>query len=63
MQGVLTAPLAVLLQLHAVRSVLLVLLGRVVTALALGARQSDQCTHEFSFYLYLLEQTRFIHME
>jgi hypothetical protein len=51
MQGVLVAPLAVLLELDAVRIVLLVLLGRVVTALALGAGQGDQSTHEFSFYL------------
>ncbi len=50
-QGVLVAPLAVLLELDAVRIVLLVLLGRVVTALALGAGQGDQSTHEFSFYL------------
>ena len=46
---VMTAPLAVLLQLDTIRIVLLVLLGRVVTALALRARQSDQRTHEFSF--------------
>ena len=45
------APLAVLLELDAVRIVLLVLLGRVVAALALSAGQSDQSTHEFSFYL------------
>ena len=51
MQGVLVAPLAVLLELDAVRIVLLVLLGRVVAALALGAGQGDQSTHEFSFYL------------
>ena len=46
------APLAVLLQLDTVRIVLLVLLGRVVTALALRTRQGDQRTHEFSFKLY-----------
>lgn len=51
MRRVMTAPLAVLLQLDAIRIVLLVLLGRVVAALALGAGQSDQSTHEFSFYL------------
>ena len=51
MRRVMTAPLAVLLELDAVRIVLLVLLGRVVAALALGAGQSDQSTHEFSFYL------------
>ena len=51
MQGMGTTPLAVLLELDAVRIVLLVLLGRVVAALALSAGQSDQSTHEFSFYL------------
>ena len=49
MSGVMTTPLAVLLELDTVRVVLLVLLGRVVTALALSAGQSDQSTHEFSF--------------
>ena len=49
MQSVLAAPLAVFLHLDAIRIILLVLFGRVVTALALGARQSDQRTHEFSF--------------
>ena len=48
-QRMVAAPLAVLLQLDTIRIVLLVLLGRVVTALALRARQSDQRTHEFSF--------------
>ena len=52
MHGVLVAPLAILLELDAVRVVLLVLLGRIVTALALGAGQSDQSTHEFSFNQY-----------
>ena len=51
MQRVLLAPLAILLQLDTIRVVLLVLLGRVITPLALGAGQSDQSTHEFSFYL------------
>ena len=42
------APLAVFLRLHAVGSVLLVLLGRVIAALALGAGQRDQgCYHFF----------------
>ena len=41
MHRVALAPLAVLLQLDTIRIVLLVLLGRVVTALALRARQSD----------------------
>ena len=49
MHSVLTAPLTILVKLEAVGVVLLVLLGRVVTALALRARQSDQRTHEFSF--------------
>ena len=45
MQGVMSAPLAILVELEAVGVVLLVLLGRVVAALALGACQGDQCTH------------------
>lgn len=45
-----TTPLAILLELDTVRVVLLVLLGRVIAALAIGAGQSDQRTHEFSFY-------------
>ena len=49
MQSVLTAPLAILVELEAVRVVLLVLLGRVIAALALSAGQSDQSTHEYSF--------------
>ena len=48
MQRVLLAPLAILLQLDTIRVVLLVLLGRVVAALALRARQGDQRTHEYS---------------
>ena len=48
MQGVMATPLAVLLELDTVRIVLLVLLGRVVAALALRARQGDQRTHEYS---------------
>ena len=51
-QGVMAAPLAVLLELDTVRVILLVLLGRVIAALAISARQSDQSTHEFSFYRY-----------
>ncbi len=50
MQGMMTTPLAVFLELDTVRIILLVLLGRIVTALALSACQSDQCTHELSFY-------------
>ena len=42
------APLAVLLELDAVRIVLLVLLGRVVTALALRTRQGNHRAHELS---------------
>ena len=49
MHGVVSAPFAVLLELDTIRIILLVLLGRIVTALALGACQSDQSTHEFSF--------------
>ena len=50
-QGMGTTPLAILLELNTIGIILLVLLGRVVAALALGAGQSDQSTHEFSFYL------------
>ena len=45
MQGVMTTPAAVLLELDALRIVLLVLLSRVVTTLAVGASQSNQSTH------------------
>ena len=48
MQGVLLAPLAVLLQLNTITVVLLVLLGRVVTALALRTRQGNHRAHELS---------------
>ena len=48
MQRVLLAPLAILLELDTIRVVLLVLLGRVIAALALRARQGDQRTHEYS---------------
>ena len=44
MHSVLTAPLAILVKLEAVGVVLLVLLGRVVAALALSAGQGDQRT-------------------
>ena len=60
MQGMMTTPLAILLELDTVRIILLVLLGRVITALALSAGQSDQSTHEFSFCLYL-EQLFYTH--
>ena len=49
MQGVLFAPLAIFLHLESIRIILLVLFGRVVAALALGAGQGDQRTHELSF--------------
>ena len=45
MQRVVTTPLAIFLHLDSVGVVLLVLLGRVVTALAFRARQGDQRTH------------------
>ena len=51
MQGVMTTPFAIFLHLDTIRIVLLVLLGRIVTALALGAGKGDQSTHEFSFKL------------
>ena len=51
MQRMMSAPLAVLLELDTIRITLLVLFGRVIAALAFGARQSDQSTHEYSFYL------------
>ena len=54
MQGVRTAPLAVFLHLDTIRIILLVLFGRVIAALALGAGQGDQRTHEFSFKLNVL---------
>ena len=41
-----TTPPAVLPELHALRRVLLILLGRVVTTLAFGASQRDQSAHE-----------------
>ena len=52
---VMTAPLAVLLQLDAIRIVLLVLFGRVIAALAISAGQSDQRAHEFSSYRLRVE--------
>ena len=38
-------PLAIFLHLDTIRVVLLVLLGRVIAALAISARQGDQSTH------------------
>ena len=55
MRRVMTAPLAVLLQLDAIRIVLLVLLGRVIAALAISAGQSDQRSDEFSSYRLRVE--------
>ena len=52
MHRVVTAPLAILLELNTIRIILLVFLGRIVAAFALGACQSDQSTHEFSFNYY-----------
>jgi hypothetical protein len=49
MQGVVTTPTAILLELDTIGVILLVLLGRIVAALALSAGQGDQCTHEYSF--------------
>ena len=45
MHSVLTAPLAILVKLKTVGVVLLVLLGRVVAALALGAGEQDIDAH------------------
>ena len=61
MQGVMTTPLAILLELDALRIVLLVLLGRVIAALAISARQRDQCSHEFSFYSELSRAFDYTH--
>ena len=47
-QGVMSTPLAVFLQLDTIGIVLLVLLGRIVAALAVSARQGDQSTHTYS---------------
>ena len=60
MNLVAATPLAVLTELHTVRIVLLVLLGRVIATLAFGASKCDQSSHEFSFALYL--QATVIHM-
>ena len=49
MQGVMATPLAIFLHLETIGIVLLVLLGRVVTALAFRARQGDQRTHQNSY--------------
>ena len=44
-QGMGATPLAILLELNTIGIILLVLLGRVVAALALSAGQGDQRTH------------------
>lgn len=41
MHGVMTAPFAIFLKLNTIRIILLVLLGRIVAALALSARKSN----------------------
>lgn len=46
------APLAILLELDAVRIILLVLLGRVVTAFALRTRQGNHRAHEYSLLTF-----------
>ena len=61
MKGVTITPLAILLELDTVRIVLLVFLGRVIAALALSARQSDQRTHEFSFYRKITASSLYTH--
>ena len=45
-QRVMTAPGAILLDLHTIRHVCLVLGGRIVATLALGACKGDESTHE-----------------
>ena len=62
MQCVMSTPFAIFLELNAIGIILLVLLGRIVTALALGACQSDQSTHEFSFITEALGKLVIIHM-
>jgi hypothetical protein len=52
MESVMTAPLAILHELDAIGVVLLVFLGRVVTALTLSAGQCDQSTHNSSYLMY-----------
>ena len=45
MKSMVTTPLAIFLHLDTIGVVLLVLLGRVVTALAVRARQGDHRAH------------------
>ena len=49
-KGMLVAPRAILLHLKTIRIVRLVLLGGVVATLALSAGESNQCTHNSSYY-------------
>ena len=56
MERMVTAPLAILLELDAIGVVLLVLLRRVVAALAFSACQCDQRTH-LNCSSYLLSQS------
>ena len=46
MNGVMTTPLAIFLHLETIGVVLLVLLRRVIAALALSASQRNQRTHQ-----------------
>ena len=55
MQSVMATPLAIFLHLETIGVVLLVLLGRVVTALALRTRQGDQRTHQNSSSLFVFQ--------
>jgi hypothetical protein len=48
---VLLVPLAVLLELNALRIVLLVFLGRIVATLALGTSERYERSHEYSLKL------------
>ena len=50
MHRVMLAPLAVLLELEALRIILLVLCGRVIATLAISARHRDQGTHLLSLW-------------
>ena len=61
MHRVMLAPLAVLLELEALGIILLVLRGRVVTALAIRARHRDQRSHEYSFYAILSQACDYTH--
>ena len=45
MQSVMSTPFAIFFELNTIGIILLVLLGRIVAALALSAGQGDQRTH------------------